>query len=365
MEKSQSLAELIEPFINWQFKDMPPELCQYVSYAFYKMPHWDELEPHERLSLALKYDSQQALLHASKPEFDKAWELDNQIEDVQAEIDRCKSIVPVSHADDVLGHTRISELEAKKAELEKAWDSETLEAAHWFAKPVVTASDAALLLWHHNPNKITFDFDFAALCDKPVQREIVKLNQRLDILKTVKPDKTVQSEIVQLKQRLDELNTIKPDEIVQRDIVQLNDALNKAAPSERTLRDWLEYARSKNIKYHPWIDRYAAPLPPPTNEVLPVLQPPRQTDTVGDSVGAKPWLIDDPQDPKPEQAWYTPARYFARQLVIKDSTLLTKRLMLANKVSMSLAAVHIFKRGGKKPLLADTVLKAFVNVSLG
>ena len=85
MEKSKSLAELIEPFINWQFKDMPHELCQYVSYAFcqnafYKMPHWDELEPHERLSLAHKHDSLQAALHASKPEFDQAWELDNKME---------------------------------------------------------------------------------------------------------------------------------------------------------------------------------------------------------------------------------------------------------------------------------------------
>lgn len=26
----------------------------------------------------------------------------------------------------------------------------------------------------------------------------------------------------------------------------------------------------------------------------------------------KPWLLVDPKDPKPEQGWYTPARYFAR-----------------------------------------------------
>ena len=74
------------------------------------MRNLDELKPPERLSIALQHD-----------EFKKAWELDNAIEDVQSEIDRCKSIVPVSHADDVLGQTRISELEAKKAELERQY----------------------------------------------------------------------------------------------------------------------------------------------------------------------------------------------------------------------------------------------------
>ena len=140
----KKLAELIEPFINWQFKDMPPELCQHVSYAFcqnafYPIPHWDELEPHQRLSLALKYDTQQALKHASQPEFNKAWELDNEIEDIQSEIDRCKSIVPVSHADDVLGQTRISELEAKKAEIERQYLALKGEVPE--SMPVVQAPD--------------------------------------------------------------------------------------------------------------------------------------------------------------------------------------------------------------------------------
>lgn len=80
---------------------------------------------------------------------------------------------------------------------------------------------------------------------------------------------------------------------------------------------------------------------------------------------AKPWLQVDPRDPNPEQHWYTPARYFARQLVIADTTLLTKKLILADKVSSSLAGVGIFKRGGKKPHKPDTVLKAFANVQWG
>lgn len=78
----------------------------------------------------------------------------------------------------------------------------------------------------------------------------------------------------------------------------------------------------------------------------------------------KPWLIADTRDPKPEYPWYTPARYFARQLVIGDSTLLTKRDILANKVVRSLTKTGFKKRGGIKPFDAGTVLKALSNVVL-
>ena len=92
----------------------------------------------------------------------------------------------------------------------------------------------------------------------------------------------------------------------------------------------------------------------------------KQTAKSGTVAGvAKPWLQVDPRDPNPKQHWYTPARYFARQHVIADTTLLTKKLTLADKVSSSLAGVGIFKRGGKKPPAPDTVLKAFANVPWG
>lgn len=79
----------------------------------------------------------------------------------------------------------------------------------------------------------------------------------------------------------------------------------------------------------------------------------------------KPWLVVCDGDPVPSQSWYTPARYFARQLVIADSTLLTKRGLLAEKVSLSLANIGIKKRGGKLALSPDTVLKAFANANFG
>ena len=80
---------------------------------------------------------------------------------------------------------------------------------------------------------------------------------------------------------------------------------------------------------------------------------------------SKPWNVVDSRDPEPEQPWYTPARYFARELVKEDSTLLTKRDVLARKVAQSLAGVRILKRGNVKPLDPGTVRKAFPKVSLG
>ena len=99
------------------------------------------------------------------------------------------------------------------------------------------------------------------------------------------------------------------------------------------------------------------------------LVPPAPAPVGADASNVKPWLLPDPKDPPivspKDQPWYTPARYFARQLVLDDTTLLTKKQVLAEKVSKSLAGTGIFKRGGKKPHSPETVLKAFANVTLG
>lgn len=113
------------------------------------------------------------------------------------------------------------------------------------------------------------------------------------------------------------------------------------------------------------------PLAPPdaTTLAAPVPQA-ASVVTAGASGGVErvpenPWLVADPKDPEPAQFWYTPARYFARELIRDDSTLLVKKLVLADKVSRSLSGVGIFKRGGKKEFAAETILKAFSNVNLG
>lgn len=75
-----------------------------------------------------------------------------------------------------------------------------------------------------------------------------------------------------------------------------------------------------------------------------------------------PWLIPEPNDPPAEIPWYTPARYFARQLIKEQPALLGNRGLLANKVRDLLTGARIYKRGGKKPLDSSTIRKAFNNV---
>jgi len=87
--------------------------------------------------------------------------------------------------------------------------------------------------------------------------------------------------------------------------------------------------------------------------------------TVASNPTEKPWNVQDQNDPRPDYPWYTPARYFARQLAKADPTLLSKRDLLSQKVSKSLEEVGIHKRGGKLPFSTGTVKKALVNVRLG
>lgn len=78
----------------------------------------------------------------------------------------------------------------------------------------------------------------------------------------------------------------------------------------------------------------------------------------------KDWLSVDPRDPEPKLDWYVPARYFARQHLKENKTLLVKRRILADKVSASLKVAGVFKRGGKKPFAPSTILKALSNIDL-
>jgi hypothetical protein len=77
-----------------------------------------------------------------------------------------------------------------------------------------------------------------------------------------------------------------------------------------------------------------------------------------------PMWLQDPRDPIPNQPWYTPARYFARQLVAKNASLKTKRNLLAQKVQKLLTENQVFKRGGKLKLQSSTIEKAFIKIIL-
>lgn len=108
---------------------------------------------------------------------------------------------------------------------------------------------------------------------------------------------------------------------------------------------------------------------PPTTQTVPEPQVTGTTAPVGANKDAlidqKPWLLIDPTDPTPKQPWYTPARYFARQLTVEKPTLLSSRELLADKVSTSLFNAGFKKRGDKLRFDSGTVLKAFANVTLG
>lgn len=126
--------------------------------------------------------------------------------------------------------------------------------------------------------------------------------------------------------------------------------------------EWVEWAQSMGFKVYKGFTRAVRELPEATVENT------QKAEAVTDATqksDAGPWLIQNKNDPAPEQPWYTPARYFARQLVKDDSTLLVKRSVLAQKTAKSLTNVGIFKRGGKEPLSSTTILKAFVNCLLG
>lgn len=101
-----------------------------------------------------------------------------------------------------------------------------------------------------------------------------------------------------------------------------------------------------------------SPTPAPVTTTTAPTEPER-------SSNVKPWEVADPSDPAPAQSWYTPARYFARQLITEKPTLLANRALLADKVSTALFNAGFKKRGNRSRLDSSTVLKAFVNVTLG
>jgi hypothetical protein len=78
----------------------------------------------------------------------------------------------------------------------------------------------------------------------------------------------------------------------------------------------------------------------------------------------KPWLVANPKDPAPKQPWYVAARYFARELVKGDTSLLQKTAKLRNQIHESMKKVGVYKRGGVKPPDPETIQKALTGIEL-
>ena len=77
----------------------------------------------------------------------------------------------------------------------------------------------------------------------------------------------------------------------------------------------------------------------------------------------KAWWQPAKGDPIPAQPWYTPARYFARELVTAEPYSLNKRDALAKRIVSELYKVQIYKRGGLAKFDPGTVKKALSNVN--
>lgn len=130
-----------------------------------------------------------------------------------------------------------------------------------------------------------------------------------------------------------------------------------------SLKDFAKWA----VSVMKWVDMPAQLVVIAQESAGEVRTPPEGVEgaAVAPMESQKPWLIPDPRDSEADCPWYIPARYFARQLIRDNSALLNKRDILAAETAKSLANAGIFKRGGKRPLSADTVKKAFSNVLFG
>ena len=254
----EPLTELIEQYAMGKFEAMPVHLRERVAKAFFPMPHWDQLAPNQRRSLAQQNDVQQD--PALEPENEYWWQLTCRTHEVESKIKRWELMsdhgIP---SEAVTKKTQLDTLRANLARLSALWNSPPFTVEDW-EKP----------------------FD----CDS---------------------------------------SEIRPATVTKA---------NTTVASERSVTHSTGTAAA------------TVSLQPQTV--------PSET----------PWLVMDPRDPPPVQAWYTPARYFARQLVKRDSTLLLKKSIMADMVSKSLDKAGIKKRGGKKSFAAETILKAFSNVIL-
>ncbi len=158
------------------------------------IPRWDELTPKERTDRAIEVDRQRGL--KSKLRYDRAVRAQRAARDpVQERID---------------------------------WYDDTLDASHWAALGDISPIDAAMLLCCHNPNESSFDA-FSS-----------------DETGSTSYETPVNSGMV--------VTAYAPKHLrmLARRLVDID----KADHKPRTLRDWHQEARSRDLAYHSWIDGY-------------------------------------------------------------------------------------------------------------
>jgi hypothetical protein len=110
------------------------------------------------------------------------------------------------------------------------WYEQTLEADHWASLGDVTSTDAAMLLCQFNPHAKTYESAKLSTTDELRPEHLIRLAERLA-------------------------------------------DIDKADHRKRTLRDWHQTARDKELVYHSWIDGYMEMTATPKVAVSPSSKP--------------------------------------------------------------------------------------------
>jgi hypothetical protein len=109
----EPLTELIEQYANGKFEAMPVGLRERVAQAFFPMPHWDQLAPDQRRSMAQQNDVQHD--PALEPEHEYWWQLTCRTQEVESEIKRWELMS--DHGIPSEAVTKRNELHALRADL--------------------------------------------------------------------------------------------------------------------------------------------------------------------------------------------------------------------------------------------------------
>ena len=116
----ESLAELIEPYVDESFVNLPTFLQERVTEDFFPMPHWDVLAPEQRRSLAQQHDGRHD--PAKEPENAHYWNIGFLIEGKKKEFEKWESMPEPIPSEAILKEQRLHTLRGELAALESRFN---------------------------------------------------------------------------------------------------------------------------------------------------------------------------------------------------------------------------------------------------
>ena len=130
------------------------------------------------------------------------------------------------------------------------WDGvAVMSASFWLAQPSVTPHQAALILCQYNPSNLS----------------------------GADPEKN---------------STDEAGPVEYRQLLSAFDAMERVAPANRALSEWLKYAKCRGLKYHTWIDEYLSAVDTlraeqgaETSRPAELIEPPNPSATLAVSTG--------------------------------------------------------------------------------